>query len=589
MELLYLYVHNDNKNIKGCEYNFSPNYRFTYDVAAKTFYMKWHKPNLQNKWFGDNILNISAIIGKNGAGKTNLLECIIKSLSGNRGSWIIYLHNGQLYTNIPKIRDEIKFSFCISRFEKLGSPLNNELEKRVDDTHVIFYSSSIDRAISNDNSHYSKFNDISNAYLLRKKRQEIGNTPEFAHISDVDLMQTHDIFRFLLFLRYIRTSHKDLVSSLKLPDYFQLTFHAYNYRNLNHPTYNQLTQNLSNNFEDILKLKLLQRIFATKDIPKTWDATTSYNEVISLSNSKYDYNIYDLLLDIYNRKGIIYKAKQQGLMGGDSPFTFDVSIDFIDYKFLNTLYDFYYETPLKLPYCSSRAFDDTYSNSWITINYGVSSGERVLYTLLARIFNAIFGKQGEIHHVRENRIINSHDFDGNTIILLLDEPDLQLHPEWQQKFINTLLSAFSKYFPQILFQIIITSHSPIIISDIPKSNILFIEKGPDGYSHIINHLAAPKETFAANINSLYNDSFFLEGIPIGDFAKEKIQHIYNRLNNGEIYPSILDDIYRIGEPLIKDLLLRLYDSKRQNQAEDIRIQYLIDELRKIGYIESGQL
>lgn len=589
MELLYLYVHNDNKNIKGCEYNFSPNYRFTYDVAAKTFYMKWHKPNLQNKWFGDNILNISAIIGKNGAGKTNLLECIIKSLSGNRGGWIIYLHNGQLYTNIPKIHDEIKFSFCISRFEKFGSPLNNELEKRVDDTHVIFYSSSIDRAISNDNSHYSKFNDISNAYLLRKKRQEIGNTPEFAHISDVDLMQTHDIFRFLLFLRYIRTSHKDLVSSLKLPDYFQLTLHAYNYRNLNHPTYNQLTQNLSNNFEDILKLKLLQRIFATKDIPKTWDATTSYNEVISLSNSKYDYNIYDLLLDIYNRKGIIYKAKQQGLMGGDSPFTFDVSIDFIDYKFLNTLYDFYYETPLKLPYCSSRAFDDTYSNSWITINYGVSSGERVLYTLLARIFNAIFGKQGEIHHVCENRIINSHDFDGNTIILLFDEPDLQLHPEWQQKFINTLLSAFSKYFPKILFQIIITSHSPIIISDIPKSNILFIEKGPDGYSHIINHLAAPKETFAANINSLYNDSFFLEGIPIGDFAKEKIQYIYNRLNNGEIYPNILDDIYRIGEPLIKDLLLRLYDSKRQNQAEDIRIQYLIDELRKIGYIESGKL
>lgn len=589
MELLYLYVHNDNKNIKGCEYNFSPNYRFTYDVATKTFYMKWHKPNLQNKWFGDNILNISAIIGKNGAGKTNLLECIIKSLSGNQGGWIIYLHNGQLYTNIPKIHDEIKFSFSISRFEKFGSPLNNELEKRVDDTHVIFYSSSIDRAISNNNSHYSKFNDISNAYLLRKQRYEIGNTPEFAHISDVDLMQTHDIFRFLLFLIYVRTSHRELVSSLKLPDYFQLTFHAYNYTNLNHPTYNHLIQNLSNNFADVLKLKLLQRIFATKDIPKTWDETTPCNEVISLSNSKYDYNIYDLLLDIYNLNGILYKAKQQGTMGGDSPFTFDVSIDFIDYKFLNTLYDFYYETPVKLPYCSSRAFDDTYSNSWITINYGVSSGERVLYTLLARIFNAIFGKQGEIHHVRDNKIINSHDFDGKTIILLLDEPDLQLHPEWQQKFINTLLTAFSKYFPKILFQIIITSHSPIIISDIPKSNILFIEKGPDGYSHIINHLAATKETFAANINSLYNDSFFLEGIPIGDFAKEKIQHIYNRLNNGEISQNILDEIYRIGEPLIKNLLLRLYDSKHQNQATKIRKQHLIDELRKIDDIERGKL
>lgn len=146
--------------------------------------------------------------------------------------------------------------------------------------------------------------------MLRKQRYEIGNTPEFAHISDVDLMQTHDIFRFLLFLIYVRTSHRELVSSLKLPDYLQLTLHAYNYTNLNHPTYNQLIQNLSDNFADVLKLKLLQRIFATKDIPKTWDETTSYDEVILLANSKYDYNIYNLLLDIYNRKGILYKAKQ---------------------------------------------------------------------------------------------------------------------------------------------------------------------------------------------------------------------------------------------------------------------------------------
>lgn len=67
MELLYLYVHNDKKSIKGCEYNFSPNYRFTYNVATKTFHMEWHRDNLPHKWFGDNILNMTAIIGKNGS------------------------------------------------------------------------------------------------------------------------------------------------------------------------------------------------------------------------------------------------------------------------------------------------------------------------------------------------------------------------------------------------------------------------------------------------------------------------------------------------------------------------------------------
>ena len=130
-----------------------------------------------------------------------------------------------------------------------------------------------------------------------------------------------------------------------------------------------------------------------------------------------------------------------------------------------------------------------------------------------------------------------------------------------------------------MFQIIITSHSPILISDIPRSNILFIEKR-DGYSRVCTPIRH-KETFAANIHTLYNDSFFLEGVPIGDFAKCKIQEIYNRLNNAEISPEILKEIYRIGEPIIRGLLLKVYDSKRQNLAPNVRKQYLIEELKKI--------
>ena len=82
MELLYLYVHNDNKSIKGCEYNFSPNYKFTYNATTKTFHMEWHKNNVPNKWFGDNILNITAIIGKNASGKTNLNLYVDKAEDG---------------------------------------------------------------------------------------------------------------------------------------------------------------------------------------------------------------------------------------------------------------------------------------------------------------------------------------------------------------------------------------------------------------------------------------------------------------------------------------------------------------------------
>lgn len=590
MELLYLYVHNDKKSIKGCEYNFSPNYRFTYNIATKTFHMEWHRDNLPHRWFGKNILNMTAIIGKNASGKTNLIECIIKSLCGRCGGWIIYLHEGQLYTNVPVLYSDIKFSFDVKRFSRWGSPLNGEFKEKISDTGVIFYSTSVDRPLSNRNSYYSKFKDISNAFLLRKHISEIGNTPEFAHISDIDVMQTSDIFRLLLFLIYTRDISQNILSSLNLPDYFELTFHAYNHSTLDHPTYKKLSYGLTESFQDQLKLKIIQRVFASSSIPNTWDDTTSFEEVISVLNTRtdYDYNIYGLLLELFHRKGIRYKQPlQRAKMGGDEPLTFGVYINFIDYGFINALYNYYYATPIALPYASNRSFDENISNAWITIKYGVSSGERILYTLLSRIFGSVFEKQGEIHHVRERIIVNPHNFDGKTIILLLDEPDIQLHPEWQQKFLNMLLSSFAKFFPKVMFQIIITSHSPILISDIPKSNILFIEKR-DGYSHVCSPMKH-KETFAANIHTLYNDSFFLDGVPIGDFAKGKIQDIYNKLNEDNLSPEILKEIYRIGEPIIRELLLKKYDSKCQNLAPDIRKQYLIEELKKIEEAEKGNI
>ena len=46
-------------------------------------------------------------------------------------------------------------------------------------------------------------------------------------------------------------------------------------------------------------------------------------------------------------------------------------------------------------------------------------------------------------------------------------------------------------------------------------------------------------------------------------------------------PEILKEIYRIGEPIIRGLLLKVYDSKRQNLAPNVRKQYLIEELKKI--------
>ncbi len=58
-------------------------------------------------------------------------------------------------------------------------------------------------------------------------------------------------------------------------------------------------------------------------------------------------------------------------------------------------------------------------------------------------------------------------------IVLVDEIDLHLHPDWQRKLIGYL----SKIFPNVQF--IVTAHSPLIIQSADDINLIILEKNED--------------------------------------------------------------------------------------------------------------
>jgi predicted ATP-binding protein involved in virulence len=58
-------------------------------------------------------------------------------------------------------------------------------------------------------------------------------------------------------------------------------------------------------------------------------------------------------------------------------------------------------------------------------------------------------------------------------IVLVDEIDLHLHPEWQRKIISHL----TKYFPNTQF--IVTAHSPLVVQSAEKINLVLLEKDGD--------------------------------------------------------------------------------------------------------------
>lgn len=95
------------------------------------------------------------------------------------------------------------------------------------------------------------------------------------------------------------------------------------------------------------------------------------------------------------------------------------------------------------------------SSNEIMVN--TPSGE-IYYEYLSSGFKSIisilFGIIKEIEFRFQDPKINAADFNG---IILIDEVELHLHPEWQEKVINVLVKAFP------LAQFFATTHSPHVI------------------------------------------------------------------------------------------------------------------------------
>ena len=51
-----------------------------------------------------------------------------------------------------------------------------------------------------------------------------------------------------------------------------------------------------------------------------------------------------------------------------------------------------------------------------------------------------------------------------------------MHPEWQRTFLKDLISFVNKTFQSNRIQIVLTSHSPFLISDLPKESVILLEE-----------------------------------------------------------------------------------------------------------------
>ena len=103
MELVYLWVE-DYKNIKKQGFNFSPKFYCEYNDIKKELTINKNDDYIPN-FFGENI-NVTAIVGKNGSGKSSILETISEMIEKEprKGRlWLKDYNNVSEYTSISNL------------------------------------------------------------------------------------------------------------------------------------------------------------------------------------------------------------------------------------------------------------------------------------------------------------------------------------------------------------------------------------------------------------------------------------------------------------------------------------------------------
>lgn len=203
--------------------------------------------------------------------------------------------------------------------------------------------------------------------------------------------------------------------------------------------------------------------------------------------------------------------------------------------------------------------------NYIPTTKKLSSGENALLNLFSRVYDFI-----------SNNLVEESKFfpDKKHYIILLDEADLSFHPSWKRKFIRSIISTLPFFFNDLKqppsIQIIFTTHDPLTLSDIPQSNVVYLDKNDDDVT-FVNHNKL--KSFGANVHDLLAHSFFLEDGFMGEYAEGMIKSLINHLtddNESDLFSSIQLNwdkeiiqkfINNVDEPFIKERLENLFDEK----------------------------
>ncbi len=171
----------------------------------------------------------------------------------------------------------------------------------------------------------------------------------------------------------------------------------------------------------------------------------------------------------------------------------------------------------------------------------LSSGEYSLISILSNVYTSLLTVKTE------------------NIVLLFDEIEKNLHPEWSRKIVSYITNMFYSIEKYNSIHIYISTHNPILVSDFFKERIVKLINDNGCIRQVES-----KYGILSNISEVMIDDFFLD-VPFGEFARKKFKRYYNEIATGNYNEKEVEKfIESISDISIKIKIQEHYENNKSN-------------------------
>ena len=562
MELVYLWVE-DYKNIHNQGFNFSPRFTCDYDEDKNELTIDENDDYIKD-FFGKNI-NVTAIVGKNGSGKSNLLGLVLHPVA--KKQFIIFTDNTYFYfsgidENIFKISIEemlkvrfkkIVLATTISPLETLTTIYYNNVLSI--DYKEKYFPSSIGK--------YNKDISISNRiYTANHLNIVRGEEKGFLDIyNQLNIAKSQNLQNII---NLLQNQTINLPFSIPL----SLKIEVKNFSFEDNKFINKFFPNLDmtfsfNSFSDYVRGAILNNFFAYKLSVSYVDKLEIREKIIEAFNQQTIEGFYIEISKIFLKEKLI---KEENITAQLNPY---IDIFLKANQFLKLIDNL----DIQSSQVQSVEIKDI-ANDFINLYENVV-GAGIEFLKFSFFHELSDGEESFLSFfalLNEKKLLKYTDTTiTNNIILLIDEGELTLHPDWQKKYIKYIVDFFKNNLPESTVHLVFATHSPFLLSDLPKENIIFLEDGGEVFP-----FNKKEQTFGANIHTLLSHGFFMEDGLMGEFAKNKLNKIIKYLREDKIpepteawvdsKENLKKTIEAIGETFLRHKVLELYYDKFTDDA-----------------------